>query len=270
MAVVRTKQTTVDYTKAVKLFKRLQTETGRSSADILKQGGRVGAMVMADRTFPRGFGNNFREKTKKNIIGQLSMIFASRKKMFELMEQRAGRGVAAKFAALMEDEKFAQARKMAEKFLGITIQKKVNPVIHRQSMKTRRPVVPPRFDRNPVVGVWEFDKVLKYAKDVAKTVGRAKAGWLTIARSLGGTRKLRGQSGGISGSLKRDGEGTAVVTQSLRNPFILLTNRVPYIDQMTAESSKAYANREAFDRMVKFARSTLAALARKARVEVPA
>lgn len=270
MAVVKNKQTTVDYTKAAKLFKRLQVQTGRGSEDILRQGGRVGAMAMSYRTWPKGFDNTFREKTRKSILGQLSMLFASRKKMFDLMEQRAGPGVAGKFANLMENEKFAQARKMAEKFLGITIQKKVNPQIHRQNMRTRRPVIPSRFYKAPAVGVWEFDKVVKYAKEASKTIGRAKAGWLTIARQLGGTRKLRGQTGSISGALRKDGEGTTALTRSFNRPYIVLTNRVPYIDQLTPDSSKAYAAREALDRMMKFARSTLNALARQARAEVPA
>lgn len=271
MARVKTGSAEVDYTKAKRLFEKLAKTTGRSTGDILRQGGRVAAMVMAhDGTFPKGFGNNFKAITQKSIIGGLAKVFASRKKMFELMEQRIGKAGANRFAHYMESEEFVKARQMAEKYLGITIRKKINPQEHRQNMRTRRPIIADRFAKAPVVGIWEFDKVVKYAKQVGKTIGRAKAGWLSIARQLGGTRKLRGQKGGISGQLKRDGEGIQKLGGSRDKPFILMTNKVPYIDQLNNAGSRAYAVRQAMKRMMAFARSTLRAAAKQARAEVPA
>ena len=271
MGKVKSGATEVNYTKAKRLFEKLAKTTGRSMDDILRQGGRVGAMVMADNgTFPQGFGNEFRAATQKSIIGGLAKLFASRKKMFDLMEQRIGKAGANRFAHYMESEQFVKARQMAEKYLGITIRKTINPQEHRQNMRNRRPIIADRFAKAPVVGIWEFDKVVKYAKQVGKTIGRAKAGWLTIARQLGGTRKLRGQTGGISGTLKRDGEGIQQLGGSRDKPFILLTNKVPYIDQLNNAGAKAYAAREALSRMMAFARSALRAAAKQARAGVPA
>lgn len=285
----------VDYSKAQKLFRKLADKTGRSMRDIVRQGGRVASMRLAAGTAPFG-GKGSKEKLLRSIEADYAGMINSPGRIYELLERKS-KGVAmafwkAKIGAkgkrdkagrfTRDQDKEEAMRQIADRYLGLPMQNNVDQ--SQYYPKTRAPkrygsggITPARNRqaRAPgFVGIYEYVKTVgPMVKKAAENIFRAKAGWIACAKLLGGTRK----PGGLpklpdlrSGAMNRTGEGTAAFGGSGMASYVVVTNKVPYIDQLLSGSAKKAAVEMAIKNMMAFARASLRALAKQARAEVPA
>ena len=289
------KKTTVDYFKAQKLFRKLSEKTGRSMRDIVRQGGRVASMRLAAGTAPFG-GAEARPKLIRSIEADYAGMINSPGRIYELLERKS-KGVAmafwrAKVGAkgkrdksgrfTRDQDKEEAMRQIAEKYLGITMNPSVSPADYYQ--KTRAPKrfgsggITPKKNRISqtvgFVGVYEYVKsVGPIVKKAAENIFRAKAGWIACAKLLGGTRKVTGLPklpSLAAGAMGRTNEGGVVFGGSGTGSFVMVQNRVPYVDSLLPSAARRDAINLAFKNMVSYARATLRGIAKQARAEVPA
>ncbi|NDD54501.1 hypothetical protein EBZ39_11610 [bacterium] len=69
----------------------------------------------------------------------------------------------------------------------------------------------------------------QYLKKIQQRVGTAKGGWAACAKVIGGTR---GIPGWVTRQTNRLAGGSVVDnTRNTRNPFVSMTNSVPWIDK---------------------------------------
>jgi hypothetical protein len=96
------------------------------------------------------------------------------------------------------------------------------------------------------------DRIQKYIKEVQKRVGYSKAGWSDCARQIGGVAgdPERGIPA-FAKSKKHTSNGSIIDGTYAENPFITMTNNVPWTSKILPENQQFTAMARVRDKMVK-------------------
>lgn len=233
------------------------TRFGGDISKIVRAQARLVAVNLTFQTQPFGGskptpGRQADEQTSGKMLGEeaikrdMNYLYTTPERVFYLIREASVQAARA-FVKMMKSRQFARAKVLLDR-LQITGLRGVEPgdfdggALH----KTRLAAIPgrPRIKRSqkPELIVPDQKLIDNYTKEIQKRVGMAKAGWAHCAQKLGGTsgqtstdvagkqqvmipRWVKRHIASPSVGLVNDQSG------SMPNPYVEMTNTVPWIDK---------------------------------------
>ena len=236
-------QLTVNNKAFLKALDNFYRGTEKDRSDALLRYGRLACVSLAMQTQPFGTDKGVRDKAQENIKREIGRVYVPVPAMHDRIQRtgktfsdvpnvRTAAQAGAAFIRMIRRgdkpgaEKLLQDLKI-ERHFTTRVGSMDSGAEHRGARHGSRRKVP----RNTFtkLAVTNFNKLTSYARKVVQRVGTAKAGWSACANQLGGTR-------GIPSWVNKQaqGKGLGVVDNQSRRgsrPFVLMTNRVPWIDK---------------------------------------
>jgi hypothetical protein len=209
---------TKEFQKLEKAFKQLLQNSQRDAEEILQQQARLFCMDLIHVTQP--FGKSLKSKrTGENAVGRdIGRVYLTEHDLYKMI-RKTSKEQAGAFYYHVKKGDYVTASKIASS-LNIKIEGFDGGKEHKQNRKAGRVRRPVKKKFAPV------KDVRKYATEVQKRVGFAKAGWAHAAAKLG--------TGRVPAWIKRHkgNLGTAVVGKRGNISQVTIINNVSYIGKL--------------------------------------
>lgn len=244
--------TRVNFENAVRKLQALGNVLHRPIRDVLDSGARVAAISLAKSTEPKGTGAEAKDEGEKAVARDILLVYGNAGRAFEAIRNPTAKK---QFWRLCKQREFDVAT-------GIALQNGVNVgdfdggTAHKAARRKKRPVILKTTKPSIyIIEPRERKKLDRYIKESKDDVGTAKGGWADCVRAIGGNIRGLREDGDITASWitakrKAGGAGAAHHGGTDENPTIVITNRIPYVDQMLSNSARNYALKVAHDRMI--------------------
>ena len=214
-------------------LRRLADATQRDIGDVVRQQARLIAVNLAYQTQPFGDAAG-KAKGQNRVRRDIGHVYRGASYAFEDVEKSSGGSNAAReWWYLVKNNRMDQAVEVLQRLnlagysKDITIGVFDGGLRHQQARTGGRKQVSNRRKIDFVVT--NQGALSQYLKKIQQRVGTAKGGWAACAKLIGGTR---GIPGWVSRQTSRLATGSVVDnTRSTRNPFVSMTNGVPWIDK---------------------------------------
>ena len=245
---------------ATQTIQRLALDLKLDIAVVLKRLGRLEAVSFARSTQPytkggdeEGSSANYAESLaqgKGAVDRDIRRLFKTGGSVYAEIRATGDKPLASAFYIAYQGNKLkgkkgaeALMQKSTTKFKTLTIERKINADLHKQSRDGRGRVARNRLPKQVLAG----DKTLEtYIAKKQKMVGLAKSGWASAAREMGGAR-------GIPSWAKR-WTNTGSATDKTGNgnmQSVIIESKVKYASQALPDGEEAQALRIAAGRLVK-------------------
>lgn len=218
-------------------LRRLADATQRDIGDVVRQQARLIAVNLAFQTQP--FGDSAGKiKGQNRVRRDIAHVYRGAFYTYEDIEKSSGGTSAAReWWYLVKNNRMDQAVAVLQRLnlsgysKDPTIGVFDNGVRHKQARTGGRKQVSNRRKIDFVVT--NQGALSQYLKKIQQRVGTAKGGWAACAKAIGGAR---GIPGWVSRQTSRLSTGSVINnTQNTRNPFVAMTNGVPWIDKCLNE-----------------------------------
>lgn len=254
----------VDLTGCEHLFREMEDLGGKKAGTIIRESAGLYGRIMAERTvpfMPLGDAPGQKKTGEKTVEKGVASVYVGGSKIYKEIERRIGARAARAWLKLLKtDPNKADAllKQAGIRGSNLNIGAFDGGAAHRAALPTiaRRG----RNNRPPMI-VADVKALNAFRRQQIKRVGWAKSGWITAARQIQGAK---GFSKLPAWMRKRGAPGAAKdATRKTSDPYVVLTNRVPYIDKIFRRDRQAQGE-EAVDRLIiKSIRAQIAYLKQK-------
>lgn len=217
--------------------------TVKDRSEVLLRYARLACVSLAHQTQPFGTGKNVRDSAQRTVAGEIGRVYEPIGQVYGNLKQtgqtfsdveriKSSAQAAAAFVRMVREGDRQGATELLnnlriQPYFTTQVQKFDDGGEHRRSRHGARRKVP----RNTFtkIAVTNINKLKSYVRQVVARVGTAKAGWASCAQQLGGTRGIP-QWVYRHAQQNRLGEVSDASFQP-RRPYVLMVNRVPWIDK---------------------------------------
>jgi len=238
---------------ATQTIQRLALDLKLDIAVVLKRLGRLEAVSFARSTQPYTRDKDFPSSLaqgKGAVERDIRRLFKTGGAVYAEIKASGDKPLADAFYGQYQTNKLkgkkgaeALMQKSSTKFKTLTIQRKVNADLHKQSRDSRGRVARNRLPKQVLAG----DKSLEtYIAKKQKMVGLAKSGWASAAREMGGAKDIP--------SWAKRWTNTGSATDKTGNgnmQSVIIESKVKYASQSLPAGEEAQALRIAADRLRK-------------------
>jgi hypothetical protein len=222
---------------------------------LVRRHARLLAVELANRTQPFSLGSGGKDANKlgKNAVdNDVKKIFRDKQSMQIVIDKTIDEKLKEKLQSLLNAGKLEAIGKIF-KSVGMINESRIvakaeKPQLHKQhrSPTSGRSYSPPKEMLISLTGM------PGYIKEVQKRVGHSKAGWADCARRIGGVAgdPERGIPA-FAKSKKHTAQGSIIDGTHASNPFIIMTNNVPWTSRILPEREQLAAIARVREKMVK-------------------
>lgn len=221
---------------------RFYASQKKSWPEVIKSQARLISVNLAYQTAPFSDAKTARDRSQKTIGVEIGRVYKeagtiafdiknSGQAISDVSRVKSSGQAAAAFVRLVRSAKYDKARELLNALnidpYNQTQVGKFDGGSHHQNARygARRKVSRNQFPR---LGVSNFNVIRSYIKKIKERVGTAKAGWAACAKELGG---LRGIPAWVHQHTARRRLGGVEDFTAGKNPHVIMTNSVPWIDK---------------------------------------
>jgi hypothetical protein len=207
----------------------------------------TGSAISADSVDFSGDSPAARKMGEAAVVRDIGRVYTTASSIFKQVREAATPEAARAFYGMVKRGEYDQAedflRKLKLRVSSLQVRGWDDGARHRQMRNSRG-----RINKGvrPIV-IADIDSLRQHVKKVKARVGYTKSGWINAARKIPGAKGLSKVPAWIK---KHAGPGSAQDgTRSGQNPFITLTNNVPWISKVFGGRQESQALR-GFDQVI--------------------